>query len=442
MTQLSRYFTPQQPPHSDLLSRDYATVWHPYGRDSDYSALLPISHGDGALLITEDGRQIIDAISSWWVNLHGHAHPKLTAAIANQASKLSQAIFGSCTHEPAVQLAEALLKSIPANHSSVFYSDDGSTAVEVALKLTLQFWLNRGKPRSRFIALSGAYHGDTFGAMSVSERGVFNSAFNQHLFSIDHLPFPGTPEEATQCLDALDIALSEGSVAALIVEPLVQGAAGMRMYDVAVLDEITKRSHDQGSLVIFDEVMTGFGRLGSLFASNLVQNQPDLICLSKGITGGMLPLGATTMTAEIREACRSEETQKTFFHGHSFTGNALSCACALASFELVTSPDCVTARERIGAQHRKFLAQLADRYPSLQTRSLGTICAVDMPHETPTGYVHPLRNILLRRFLADNVLLRPLGNTVYIIPPYCITEEQLGRVYQSIWGALEDLEKY
>jgi adenosylmethionine-8-amino-7-oxononanoate aminotransferase len=442
MTQLSRYFTPQQPPHSDLLSRDYATVWHPYGRDSDYSALLPISHGDGALLITEDGRQIIDAISSWWVNLHGHAHPKLTAAIANQASKLSQAIFGSCTHEPAVQLAEALLKSIPANHSSVFYSDDGSTAVEVALKLTLQFWLNRGKPRSRFIALSGAYHGDTFGAMSVSERGVFNSAFNQHLFSIDHLPFPGTPEEATQCLDALDIALSEGSVAAVIVEPLVQGAAGMRMYDVAVLDEITKRSHDQGSLVIFDEVMTGFGRLGSLFASNLVQNQPDLICLSKGITGGMLPLGATTMTAEIREACRSEETQKTFFHGHSFTGNALSCACALASFELVTSPDCVTARERIGAQHRKFLAQLADRYPSLQTRSLGTICAVDMPHETPTGYVHPLRNILLRRFLADNVLLRPLGNTVYIIPPYCITEEQLGRVYQSIWGALEDLERY
>jgi len=417
-------------------------VWHPYGRDSDYSALLPISHGDGALLITEDGRQIIDAISSWWVNLHGHAHPKLTAAIANQASKLSQAIFGSCTHEPAVQLAEALLKSIPANHSSVFYSDDGSTAVEVALKLTLQFWLNRGKPRNRFIALSGAYHGDTFGAMSVSERGVFNSAFNQHLFSIDHLPFPGTSEEATQCLDALDIALSEGSVAAVIVEPLVQGAAGMRMYDVAVLDEITKRTHDQGSLIIFDEVMTGFGRLGSLFASNLVQNKPDLICLSKGITGGMLPLGATTMTAEIREACRSEETQKTFFHGHSFTGNALSCACALTSFELVTSPDCVTARERIGAQHRNFIAQLADRYPSLQTRSLGTICAIDMPHETPTGYVHPLRNILLRRFLADNVLLRPLGNTVYIIPPYCITEEQLGRVYQSIWGALEDLERY
>lgn len=429
----------EQPIRSSLLARDHAAVWHPYGRESDYEALLPITHGEGALLITEDGRQIIDAISSWWVNLHGHSHPKLCEAISDQAQKISQAIFGSCTHEPAVQLAEKLLARIPAKHSSVFYSDDGSTAVEVALKLALQFWLNRRTPRSRFIALAGAYHGDTFGAMSVSERGVFNSAFSRHLFSVEHITFPDSDLTAERCLAELDRALSDDSVAALIVEPLVQGAAGMKMYDAEVLDEMTRRAHKRGTLVIFDEVMTGFGRLGPLFASNLVHHQPDLICFSKGITGGMLPLGATTMTAAIREACRSEETDRTFFHGHSFTGNALSCVCALASLELVESPECEMARDILAAHHRHFHAQVAERFPRVEARCFGTILAVDFPHDTPTGYVHPLRNRLLRRFLADNILLRPLGNTVYVIPPYCITEEQLGKVYKSIWEALEEL---
>lgn len=418
--------------YSSLLNRDSRTVWHPYGRPSDYDLLLPISHGEGALLITEDGRAVIDAISSWWVNLHGHAHPILCEAIASQARKISQPIFGSCTHEPAVKLAELLLAAIPADHSCVFYSDDGSTAVEVALKLSLQYWRNLGNPRRRFLALEGAYHGDTFGAMSVSERGVFTTAFAEHLFSIETLPFPDSPEKASACLHALERALESEPIAAIIVEPLVQGAAGMRMYDARVLDEISARCRAQGTLVIFDEVMTGFGRTGPLFASHSVDNQPDLICLSKGITGGMLPLGATTMTAAIREVCGDEKSDRTFFHGHSFTGNALSCACAIASLELVTDPSCVAARQRISDRHANFHKFLQRGYPGISSRQHGTILAVDIPHATPTGYVHPLRRRLLQEFLADDVLLRPLGNTVYIIPPYCISEEQLQTVYNSI----------
>lgn len=238
---------------------------------------------------------------------------RLARAIAHQATKISQAIFGSCTYEPAVQLAELLLAHIPANHSCVFYSDDGSTAVEVALKLALQYWRNLGTPRRRFLALEGAYHGDTFGAMSVSERGVFTSAFTDHLFSIDTLPFPSSPEQTASCLAALEQALDGDPVAAIILEPLIQGAAGMRMYDATVLDHLTKQCRERGALVIFDEVMTGFGRTGPLFACHSVQHQPDLICLSKGITGGMLPLGVTTMTAAIRNACQHENSEKTFF---------------------------------------------------------------------------------------------------------------------------------
>lgn len=417
---------------SQLLSRDYTSVWHPYGRDSDHEALLPITHGAGALLFTEDGRAIIDAISSWWVNLHGHAHPALTEAIARQSTLLSQAIFGSCTHEPAVTLAERLLALLPANHQCVFYSDDGSTAVEVALKLAMQYWHNNHTPRTRFLALEGAYHGDTFGAMSVSERGVFTNSFGELLFSVDLLPFPGEPSAEDSCLAALDAALRNEPVAALIVEPLVQGAAGMRMYRPEILDEMIARVRSAGALVIFDEVMTGFGRTGHLFACQQTLHQPDLICLSKGITGGILPLGVTTMTGAIREACRTEDPNKTFFHGHSFTGNALSCACALASLDLLLSPACTAARERITERHAAFLGYLRRNYPTVASRHHGTILAVDFPHEVPTGYIHPLRHYLLREFLSDDILLRPLGNTVYVIPPYCITDEQLYRIYESM----------
>jgi len=421
-------------PQNELLARDKAVVWHPYGRDSDHECLLPISHGDGALLITDDGRSIIDAIASWWVNIHGHAHPYLQQAIADQAKKLSQPIFGSCTHEPAVRLAERLLEILPSNQSCVFYSDDGSTAVEVAIKLAIQYWRNKATPRTRLLALEGAYHGDTFGAMSVSERGVFNTAFSPLLFDVDFIPFPGSPDDAARCLEQ---ELAKQPVAALIVEPLVQGAAGMRMYDSNVLEKMMQVCRGAQTLIIFDEVMTGFGRTGSLFACSNLTNKPDLICLSKGITGGLLPLGVTTMTSEIRETCRSEDNTKTFFHGHSFTGNALSCASALASLDLLELASCTEARSRINDHHKKFAEETESRFPSITPRVCGTHLAIDFPNTQPTGYTNPLRHYLLREFLKDNILLRPLGNTVYVLPPYCISDEQLALVYQSINRVLD-----
>lgn len=425
-----------KPLQQDLLARDKTLVWHPYGRDSDYECLLPISHGDGALLVTTDGRFIIDAISSWWVNLHGHAHTYLQEAIALQATRLSQAIFGSCTHEPAVHLAERLLKILPDNQSCVFYSDDGSTAVEVAIKLAIQYWRNRSTPRTRLLALEGAYHGDTFGAMSVSERGVFNTAFKPLLFDVDFIPFPGSPEDVALCLERLEQELKNHSVAALIVEPLVQGAAGMRMYERQILEAMMQRCQATQTLIIFDEVMTGFGRTGTLFAASSLNCRPDIVCLSKGITGGLLPLGVTTMTSEIREACRSEDSTRTFFHGHSFTGNALSCACALASLDLLESTSCTEARNRINDNHRKFAQNTASEFPTITPRVCGTILAIDFPDARATGYTNPLRHYLLREFLTDDVLLRPLGNTVYVLPPYCISDEQLAKVYRSIHRVL------
>jgi adenosylmethionine-8-amino-7-oxononanoate aminotransferase len=313
--------------------------------------------------------------------------------------------------------------------------------VEVAIKLAIQYWSNKGIPRTRFLALDGAYHGDTFGAMSVSERGVFNTAFTPLLFDVDFIPFPDTPENSAHCLERLEQELNNQTVAALIVEPLVQGAAGMRMYQPQVLEEMMRKCHATQTLTIFDEVMTGFGRTGPLFACSSLTLQPDLICLSKGITGGLLPLGVTTMTSEIREICRSEDTAKTFFHGHSFTGNALSCACALANLDLLESSSCTQARTRINDHHRKFASETEAKFRSIKPRICGTILAIDFPDERPTGYTNPLRHYLLREFLKDNILLRPLGNTVYILPPYCISDEQLGKVYKSIHRVLENLRE-
>jgi adenosylmethionine-8-amino-7-oxononanoate aminotransferase len=429
-------------PGKTLLERDRSCVWHPYGRNSDYDFLLPIVRGEGALLITEDGREIIDAISSWWVNLHGHAHPALSEAVCNQSKVLSQAIFGSCTHTPAVELAEVLLSKLPINHACVFYSDNGSTAVEVAIKLALQYWRNVEQTRWRFLALKGGYHGDTFGAMSVSERGVFTNNFSKHLFTVDFLPFP---DSSDAFVEQLDIELQREPVAALIVEPLVQGAAGMRMYPVAVLEKMIERCRLAGTLVIFDEVMTGFGRTGPLFAcSHLTSGRPDLVCLSKGITGGVLPLGVTTMTKEIREVCLTEIVDRTFFHGHSFTGNALSCASALASFELLESAECQEARSMIAREHEFFMLEIQQRfanrnYEQLNMRRCGTIFALDVPGNGPTGYTNSLREYLLREFLKSDLLLRPLGNTVYILPPYCITRNQLIKIYQGIIRVLDNI---
>lgn len=422
----------------DLAESDRRNIWHPYTPLVDSDPPLVIESASGLYLTTSDGRKIMDAISSWWVNLHGHSHPHIARAIGQQAEKMEHVIFAGFSHEPAIRLAENLLDILPENQARVFFSDNGSTAVEVAIKMAIQYWRNVGQPKKRIVALEGAYHGDTFGAMSVSERGIFNAAFRDHLFEVIAIPFPkqGT-EEST--VDAFRTATGQRDVAAFIFEPLLQGAAGMRMYAHTVLDTLIEIARDHGVLCIADEILTGFGRTGRLFASDYLRNRPDIITLSKGITGGALPLGATTCTEEIVEAFRSAEIGKTFFHGHSYTANPMACAAANASFELLTDPDCKRRIEKIGDAHTAFVSRIKQHPRLRDARALGTVLAVEIDTGKSSSYGDPVRKKIYRFFLERNILMRPLGNVVYVLPPYIMTGQELDVIYASIEELLDKL---
>jgi adenosylmethionine---8-amino-7-oxononanoate aminotransferase len=408
-----------------LTERDAAVIWHPYTQMKLAPAPIPIIRGDGVYLVDEAGNRYIDAISNWWVTLHGHGHPYLAQKIYEQASTLEQVIFAGFTHEPAVQLAERLLQVLPAGFSKVFYSDNGSTAVEVALKMAIQYWNNAGgKPRKKILALTNSYHGDTFGAMSVSERGPFTLAFQDYLFEVIFFDpvantFPGMPDGPS---------FHPEEIACFIYEPLVQGAGGMKMYDAGALEALLKFCRQHGIICIADEVMTGFGRTGKLFASEYVAETPDIICLSKGLTGGMMALGATVCTQRIYDAFLSDDRAKTFFHGHSYTANPIACAAGNASLDLLLKPQCIESIMRIGEQHASFAEQLKTQGAVKNVRQLGTILAFEV--ETGTdGYLNNISSVIQKHALQNGVLLRPLGNTVYLMPPYCITEEELQKVY-------------
>lgn len=419
-------------------SADQQYVWHPYTQMQTAPPPIPIERGEGAWLYTPDGRAILDAVSSWWVNLHGHAHPHMAAAIGRQAARLEQVIFAGFAHEPAARLAEQLIGVLPANQARVFYSDNGSTAVEVGLKMAIQYHYNRGEPRRRILAFDNAFHGETFGGMSVGGDLSLFGAFAPYLFTVDRLPEPYAGQEDT-ALAALERELERGDVAAFIFEPLVQGAAGMRMYEAAALDRLVERCRAAGVLCIADEVMTGFGRTGRLFASDYLQHPPDILCLAKGLTGGYLPLSATTCSAEIYEAFLSEDKLKTFFHGHSYTANPIGCAAGLASLELLLDPACEANRQRIATQHRQFAERIAAHPAVRNVRYRGTILALEVETEGATSYFSNIRDYLYEFFLERNVLLRPLGNVVYILPPYCMRATELERVYGVIEEALETI---
>lgn len=419
-----------------LIDRDRRHVWHPYTQMKTASPPLPIVRGEGALLIAEDGRKYIDAVSSWWVNLHGHGHPYIAERVGAQMRQLEHVIFAGFTHEPAVELAEQLLELLPDNQSKIFYSDNGSTAVEIAIKMAIQFFHNKGINRRKLIAFDRAFHGETFGAMSASGDLSFNRPFEDHLFEVLRIPepVPGQEEASVERIKAL---LEEESVYAFIFEPLVMGAGGMLMYEPELLDQLIELCHEKKVLCIADEVMTGFGRTGRLFASDYLKNKPDIMCLSKGLTGGTLPLAITTCTEEVYEAFLSEDKYKTFFHGHSFTANPAGCAAALASLELLRSASCRDNRARIERRHRSFVEQIQD-HPSVRLgRIRGTILAVEFETPEDTFYFNKMRDELYAFFLDRGVLLRPLGNVIYVIPPYCISDEQLKKVYGAIEAALE-----
>ena len=359
---------------NDLLQLDKDLIWHPFTSFAGSPDPVLIRSAEGVYLHTADGRKIIDAVSSWWVNLHGHSNPYIAQAIATQAKKLEHVIFAGFTHEPAIQLAKNLLSILPDNQSKVFFSDNGSTAVEVALKMAFQFWHNQGIKKKKIIALKGAYHGDTFGAMSVGERGIFSDPFSSYLFDVAFIDFPFSNNEA-EVLDQFKELLKDNEVGAFIFEPLVQGAAGMRMYSPAILNALLKEAKSKDVICIADEVFTGFGRTGKMFASNYLNQSPDIISISKGITGGAIPLGVTSCSEQIVSAFTSSDFNKTFFHGHSYTANPIACAAANASFELLLKNDCQDQIQRIAEQHLAFKSKLQHHKNIKEVRCLGTILA-------------------------------------------------------------------
>jgi adenosylmethionine-8-amino-7-oxononanoate aminotransferase len=422
----------------------HPNLWHPTTQVAIADPPLRVVGGRGALLELEDGRTLIDAISSWWVTLHGHGEPSIAAAIARQATELEQVIFANFRHLPAERLAERL--SAHTGLERLFFSDNGSTAVEVALKIAWQWWCNQGQPRSQLIAFDGAYHGDTFGAMAVGERCLFSAPFEPLLFSVARAPWPATwwgddsvEAREASALDQLETLLGTPT-AAVILEPLLQGASGMRQVRPQFLREVERRVRQAGALLIADEVLTGFGRTGALFASAQAGISPDLMALSKGLTGGFLPMGVTMASERLYAEFIGPDPALTLFHGHSFTANPLGCAAALASLDLLEAQP--SRHQGMEARHRSLLEELV-RDPRLQRpRLLGSIAAFDLvcpTWEGPEGYLHPIGRHLQRRVLAEGVFLRPLGQVVYLLPPLGISDAELERCYAALGSALREL---
>ena len=410
---------PAIPAATDWMSLDRAHVWRPYTAMKIAPPPLEVVRAEGVELHLADGRRIIDAIGSWWVNVHGHGHPRLVRAMADQAATIDQIIYASCAHEPGARLAGALarLTGLPR----VFYSDDGSTAVEAAIKIAHQSFTNRGiRGRNLLIALEGAYHGDTLGAMSASATGVYHKAFEDLMFDVRTVP-PGDTQALRKVLEA------EGDrIFALIVEPIVQGAAGMQMYDASFLRDARDLCTANGVPLIADEVFTGFGRTGRMFACEHAGITPDLMCLSKALTGGVMPMGATLATEALFEAFSSDDRRKTLFHGHSYTGNAIACRVALESLALLEENRVLERVRAIEARCRARLTGLPG------ARVLGAIAAFDLPSQGEGGYLDPAGARWARRALDRGVLIRPLGDVVYVTPPFSITDAELDRVLDAV----------
>ena len=423
----------------DLYSADATYILHPFTTYQQRSDIIPLTHGKGSLLFDEQGKAYIDAIASWWVNLHGHAHPYINEKITAQLHQLEHVIFSGFTHAPAVTLAERIIGHLGKPFHQLFYSDNGSTSIEVALKMAVQFWKNKNENRKVFIAFENAYHGDTFGAMSVSERDVFTQPFSEHLFEVISIPVP-TSENIQQVEQELKTIIAEQKVAAFIFEPLVQGAGGMRMYEAALLDQLIALCKQNNVLTIADEVMTGFYHTGNMFAIQQLQQSPDFICLSKGLTGGYLPLGITAFSIEIANAFHSSETAHTFYHGHSYTANPISCTAANASLDLIEKEETQQAIHHIQEMHQQMISTFSSHPMVNNVRIKGVILAMDIVSQhADYFYNDPIKIKLYRAFIEQGILIRPLGNVLYIMPPYCITDEELTKVYQGILTVLNSL---
>ncbi len=411
-------------------------VWHPFTQHGLAPPAVNIARGQGAWLETADGRRILDCISSWWVITHGHNHPQIIEAVRQQAEKLDQVIFAGFTHEPAEQLAQKLIAIAPEGLTRAFYSDSGSTAVEVALKMALGYWRNIGEPRTKIAALENAYHGDTIGTMSAGARGVFNTAYEPMLFDVTRLPYPAAGREQTT-LDALENACREPSPpAALIVEPLICGAGGMLIYPSEILSEMQRICARHKVLFIADEVMTGWGRTGTRFACEQAGVAPDILCLAKGLTGGSLPLAVTLASEAIYAAHYSTDRTKTFFHSSSFTANPICCAAASANLDIWADEPVIEVIASLQRHQSKRLAAFTQDHRFENVRQLGTITALDLL-VPDAGYLADIGPKLYSAFMQRDLLIRPLGNTIYLMPPYCTTPAELDLAYAGIDAAAD-----
>ncbi len=420
----------------NLTERDQKHLWHPYTQHKTTALPIAIKKGEGALLWDENNKEYIDAIASWWVNPYGHSNTFIADEIYKQLTTLEHVLFGGFTHEPAVVLAEKLMKILPQNQQKIFFSDNGSTAVEVAIKVALQYFFNKGVKKTTIIAFENAFHGDTFAAMAVSGISFYTQAFQGMFIDVVRIPVPIKGQEQ-ESFNALAKAIKNYNCAGFIFEPLVQGAAGMVMYEPESLDKLIQICQENKVLTIADEIMTGFGKTGKTFACDYLTGKPDMMCLSKALTGGTIPMAITTFTKDIFEAFYDEDINKALFHGHTFTANPTACAAALASVALLQTQEMQENINRINKRHLEFEKHIESHPKVATTRVLGIIFALEIQTESTASYYGTLRNKLYNFFIENGVVLRPVGNIVYILPPYIITDEQLQKVYEVVEKALE-----
>ncbi|MBF7093348.1 adenosylmethionine--8-amino-7-oxononanoate transaminase [Flavobacterium sp. ALJ2] len=419
-----------------LSEKDSQYLWHPYTQHKTAAVPIAISRGEGALLWDENNKEYIDAIASWWVNPFGHSNRFIADAIYKQLTTLEHVLFGGFTHEPAIILAERLIEILPKNQQKIFFSDNGSTAVEVAIKVALQYFFNKGEKRTTIIAFENAFHGDTFAAMAASGISFYTQAFQGMFIDVVRIPAPVKGQEQ-ESFDALKTVIEEKNCAGFIFEPLVQGAAGMVMHEPEALETLIKICAANNVLTIADEVMTGFGKTGKTFAMDYLNEKPDMMCLSKALTGGTIPMAITTFTQEVFDAFYDDDINKALFHGHTFTANPTGCAAALASIDLLQTQEMQGNIERVNKRHLNFQNKIKNHPRVVTTRVLGVIFALEIKSDSEESYYGSMRNKLYNFFIDKGVILRPVGNIVYILPPYIISDEQLEKVYSIIEQAIE-----
>lgn len=417
-----------------LSERDRKHLWHPLTQHKTSSEMLAIAKAEGALLYDEDGKEYVDGISSWYTCMYGHCNPYILDRVKEQMHKLDQVVFSGFTHEPAVKLSEELIKILPNNQEKFFFSDNGSTSTEIGIKMALQYHHNKGQKRNILLAFEEGFHGDTFGAMSVSSLSVYNGPFEDFFIEVERIPVP-TKENIDDILNRLEKRLQHNNIAGFIYEPLVQGAAAMKMHDTDGLDQILALLQQHEVLTIADEVMTGFGKTGRYFASDYLEHKPDIMCLSKALTAGLVPMGLTTCTEEVYMAFYSDDVAKGLFHGHTYTANPLACTAALAALELLQTDEIQQQIKNITLWHKQFDEKIKNHPKVGNTRQTGIIYALDL--NVKMERYGNLRNKLFKHFMDEGVFLRPLGHTIYILAPFTTTKEQMERIYEAIEKALE-----